>query len=41
MLDEAYEGLGVERPDRHFAVLCDFDGASPLPAGDGTASAVT
>jgi len=38
MLDEAWAAFGLERPNRHFEVLSDFDTQPivPLPAGDGT-----
>jgi len=38
MLDEAWAAFGLQPPDRHFAVLCDYDTTPviPLPAGDGT-----
>ncbi len=40
MLDEAWAAFGFTPPDRHYAVLCDFDTPSiPLPLGDGTVGA--
>jgi hypothetical protein len=37
MIDEAYRAFELGAPDRHFAVLCDFDAPTiPLPFGDGT-----
>ena len=37
MIDEAYRAFDLEQPDRHYAVLCDFDTPQiPLPLGDGT-----
>jgi hypothetical protein len=37
MVDEAYAAFGIDQPDRHYAVLSDFDTPSiPLPFGDGT-----
>jgi hypothetical protein len=35
MLDEAWRAFGFNCPERHFAVLCDYDAPS-LPYGDGT-----
>jgi hypothetical protein len=37
MLDEAWQAFELEAPNRHFAVLCDYDPPhTPLPFGDGT-----
>ncbi len=36
MIDEAFQAFDLEPPDRHFAVLCDFDSPVPMPLGDGT-----
>ncbi len=37
MLDEAWTAFNMPPPDRHFAVLSDYDTLTvPLPLGDGT-----
>ncbi len=36
MLDEAWSAFGLDAPDRHFAVLSDYDVPFVLPRGDGT-----
>jgi hypothetical protein len=37
MIDEAYAAFAINQPERHYAVLSDFDTPSiPLPIGDGT-----
>jgi hypothetical protein len=37
MIEEAYRAFTLEQPDRHFAVLCDYDSPTiPLLNGDGT-----
>jgi len=37
MIDEAWAAFDLAPPNRHYAVLCDFDTpVIPLPAGDGT-----
>jgi len=37
MIDEAWQAFRLEPPERHFAVLCDYDPPTiPLPLGDGT-----
>ena len=39
MLDEAWAAFDLAPPNRHFAVLCDFDTpAIPVPSGNGTVS---
>ena len=40
MLDEAWTAFNLGPPNRHYAVLSDFDTPTvPLPAGDGTVGA--
>jgi hypothetical protein len=42
MIDEAYAAFEIGQPDRHYAVLSDFDTPSiPLPLGDGTVGTPT
>jgi hypothetical protein len=37
MIDEAYAAFATQQPERHYAVLSDFDTPNiPLPLGDGT-----
>jgi hypothetical protein len=37
MIDEAYAAFRLGQPERHYAVLSDFDTPNiPLPLGDGT-----
>ena len=38
MLDEAWQAFDLDQPDRHFAILCDYDtpSISPMLRGDGT-----